>query len=449
VLAALLGYVLLQLLIGLWVARQVRSEDDYLLAGRRLGPGVAMMTIFATWFGAETCIGSAGRVYRDGLQATSADPLGYCGCLLLMGLVFAAALWRRGITTLPDLFERRYSAGVARLASLLIVPTSVFWAAAQVRAFGQVLAATTGIDVQTGLLVATGVTLIYVSFGGMLADVATDLVQGAVLIAGLAALGVALWLDGGGLQAVPERNLRWIGEGESVFAVVERWAGVVCGSVVAQELIGRVLASRSPGVARGACLAAAPVYLLVGLVPVAAGLVATTRSTAIADPEHVLPLLAGELLPAWLAFVFAGALVSAILSTVDSALLVAGSLTARNLLLAGRQVGDRTRLRLARACVVLAGVAAYFLARGGQDVYELVENASTFGSAGLFVLMLSALYVRRGSVPSAYAALLLGAGAWAWLRYGAQAEHPFLWSLAAAAAGYAAGSFVTRKEPSA
>lgn len=114
-------YVGLQLMIGLWVSRRVDTEDDYLLAGRRLGYGLATFSIFATWFGAETCIGAAGSIYENGISASPAEPFGYGLCLVLMGLVFAAPLWRRRLTTLADLFRQRYSGGVERLAVLIMV----------------------------------------------------------------------------------------------------------------------------------------------------------------------------------------------------------------------------------------------------------------------------------------------------------------------------------------
>ncbi|MEN8259455.1 MAG: hypothetical protein ABFS02_02520 [Pseudomonadota bacterium] len=76
VLSGVLIYVLLQLLIGIVVSRRIANEDDYLLAGRSLGTGMAMFSVFATWFGAETCIGAAGSVYASGLSGGSVDPFG-------------------------------------------------------------------------------------------------------------------------------------------------------------------------------------------------------------------------------------------------------------------------------------------------------------------------------------------------------------------------------------
>lgn len=86
ILLGILAYVLLQLLIGFWISRKIKTEDDYLLAGRSLGYVLATFSIFATWFGAESCIGTAGAAYSSGLSGVRADPFGYGICLILMGM---------------------------------------------------------------------------------------------------------------------------------------------------------------------------------------------------------------------------------------------------------------------------------------------------------------------------------------------------------------------------
>ncbi len=182
VLIGVLVYVLVQLLIGVLVSRRITTQEDYLLAGRSLGYGLATFSLFATWFGAETCIGSAGAIYAEGLSGGSADPFGYGVCLFLMGFVFAVPLWRRKLTTLADLFRIRYSTGVERLAVLMMAPASVMWAAAQIRAFGQVLSASSDLGATLAITVAAAVVIIYTASGGLLADAMTDIVQGIALV---------------------------------------------------------------------------------------------------------------------------------------------------------------------------------------------------------------------------------------------------------------------------
>ena len=163
---AILAYVGLQLLVGMWVSRRVMTEDDYIVGGRRLGYLLATFTIFATWFGAETCIGAAGAIYTDGLTGASADPFGYTLCILFMGLFFAVRIWKLRLTTIADLFRRRYSPGVERFVVILMVPTSLLWGAAQIRAFGQVLSASSDLAVTFTITIAAGVVIVYTMSAG-------------------------------------------------------------------------------------------------------------------------------------------------------------------------------------------------------------------------------------------------------------------------------------------
>src|SRR5687768_3468226 len=114
-------YVVLMLAVGFWVARSIKTDDDYFLAGRSLGPTLATFSIFATWFGAETCIGTAGAVYEYGISGLHADPLGYSICIFIMGFVFSKVLWNKKITTIPDLFHKRFSPNVERVAALIMI----------------------------------------------------------------------------------------------------------------------------------------------------------------------------------------------------------------------------------------------------------------------------------------------------------------------------------------
>ena len=95
-------YLFIQIGIGYWVSKRVNNQEDYFLAGRSLGPVLATFSIFATWFGAETCIGSSSAVFSGGLSDTRADPFGFSLCLFLMGLLFARKLWSLGVTTIAD-----------------------------------------------------------------------------------------------------------------------------------------------------------------------------------------------------------------------------------------------------------------------------------------------------------------------------------------------------------
>jgi Na+/proline symporter len=411
-LAGIGAYILFQVALGVWVSRRISSQEDYLLAGRSLGYVLATFSIFATWFGAETCVGAAGQVYGEGLSAATTEPYAYGLTLMLSGALFATALWRRRLSTLADLFRERFSPGVERLAALMLIPTSVCWAAAQVRAFGHVLATTGSFDPSAAIAAAAITVIAYTTFGGLLADAISDVVYGAALTVGLVVLLVAVVGDLGGVDAALQAAAAPRAAPPSpigMLETMEAWALPVFGSVVAQELVSRISAARSAAVARRSALAAGAAYLVIGSIPVLLGLMAPALVTVDGHPEQVLPILAQRHLPPLGYTLFAGALVSAILSTVDSTLLVASSLATNNLLPAlWPSAGDREHLVAARAAVVAFGLVAWAMAVHADSVSALIEHANGFGSGGIFVVVCFGLFTGIGRTTSAYAALAAG-----------------------------------------
>ena len=445
-LIGLAAYLVLMLGIGAWAARRIRNEGDYLLAGRQLGPILVSFSVYATWFGAETILGSPGTIYRDGLAGGSADPFGYGLALVGTGAIFAIPLWKRGLTTYADLFRQRYSIGVERLMVLIYVPSSVIWGAAQIRAFGQVVGTVSGLELDLAIAVASAFVIGYTLLGGLMADAVTDLVQGLGLAVGLVVLWIGIMHQTGGFSESlalvdPARFNPLSAGGRSWLEVLEEWAVPVGGSMLTAEIVQRILGARSPAVARWGTLGGAAMYIGIGLIPVYLGLVGPVLAPGLADPEQVVPVLARQYLGTLGYVMFAGALVSIILSTVDSTLLAAGGFISHNLVApAFPGMSDAARLRVARLSVLVFGVVSTALALGAESIYGLVLTASAFGSAGIFVVSCFGLFTRVGGPASAHAAIITGLGVWAWGEYAAGWTAPFVTALLAATVAYLAAA---------
>lgn len=446
VLIGIVGYLLVQFAIGIVVSRRIANERDYLLAGRRLGLGLAAFSIFATWFGAETVVGAAGAIYSDGLAGGSADPFGYGLCLVVLGVFVAAPLWRRQYTTFGDLFRDRYSVGVERLAVLLMVPTSVLWGAAQIRAFGQVVSAVSNLDVSIAITAAACFVVIYTVVGGLLADVVTDFVQSIAVIVGLVVLLFAIGGANGGFPALatlidPARIQLFSTADVPPLELIEAWAVPICGSLLAVEMLSRILGCKTAATARNATLLGAGIYVAVGMIPVTIGLAGPALVPGLDEPEQLIAVLAERHLSTFLYVMFAGALISAILSTVDSCLLAASSLVSHNLIVPLMPtISERGKIRCARIGVALFGLTAYVIALYAGGIYELVATASAFGSAGIFVVGLFGLFGSVGRAPSAYAALTAGVSVWAAGEYLLEWSTPYIIALSAAVLAYLAAA---------
>jgi len=386
-LVAILGYVLVQFAIGTWVSRRVSNETDYILAGRGLGVGLVTFSVFATYFGAEAIVASGGAVYDNGLAGALVDPVGYAAAIIIVGVFFARALWSRGLTTFADLFRQRYSAGVERLVVVVLLPGSVIWAAAQVRAFGQVMDENSGMGLKSAILLAAVLVAAYSVVGGLLADAVTDVIQGIAVLAGLLILGAIVAGHVGGVSAglaqIEPQRLKLLAAQGSLVGTLEKIAIPICGTIVAVELISRFLGARSAEVAVKGTAIGGGIYLIVGMVPVFLGLVGPGLLPNVQDSEQIVAKLAKVYLPGLLYIAFAGAIISAILSTVHSALHAPASQISHNIVI--RLVPgltDRGKLWCVRLTVMALSIVAYLLSVTSERIHDLVETASAFGSAG-------------------------------------------------------------------
>jgi Na+/proline symporter len=191
-------------------------------------------------------------------------------------------------------------------------------------------------------------------------------------------------------------------------------------------------------------------YVLVGLMPVGLGLLSFDRVPDLREPEQLLSFLAQKHLSMPMQVLFLGALVSAILSTVDSTLLAAAALTSHNFIVPLRsQMGEAAKVNLARGGVLIGGSVALVLALQSDSIHELVQSASSFGSAGIFVVTVMGLFTRFGGPVAAVSAMISGVVVWCVGTWAVEIPLVYLTSLGAAAVAYfVAAGFEGRKAAS-
>jgi SSS family transporter len=446
----IIAYLVILLAIGGWASRRVHGETDFLLAGRTLGFGIVTMSLFATWFGAETLMGSAAAIAQKGLSGGRADPFGYALCLFIMAVLLAYQMREKGYTTLGDFFRERFGPSSETLAVIIMIPTSIIWASAQLFAFSQILVVVTEINAELALLIAAGIVITYTVLGGLLGDAMNDTLQGFIVFLGVIVLFVLTINEAGGFSAaldmIEAKQLNFIDPEEGAWARWEVWAIPVIGSLVSQEAIQRFLGAKDPATARRACFAASGIYIVVGCLPVFVALVGAHMDLGLDHRDEFLPALAMKLLPTWLFVIFIGALFAAILSTVDSTLLAASSLTSRNIVERLRpNLTDRARLIVNRVTVVIAGLCAYLVARDGESIYDLVQTSSSFGTAGIAVTTLFGLWSGLGGPAAALTSLAVGVVTMVVGKAVMGVDAPFLLSLAASLVTFVAVAAVERR----
>ncbi len=413
---ALAAYLVLQFVIAWMASRTIKVQDDYFVAGRRLGVVTVAMSVFATWFGAESVMGASGAIASEGLSGGRADPFGYTIALVGMAMLLAFKLRAAGVLTFVDFFKQRFGPVAEKIAAVLTIPTSVIWASAQLLAMGEIVATVSGLPTGAGLLIGAAIIIGYTTIGGLLGDVITDVVQGGVLILGLVLLLIVVLVSGDFdfAKITPEQlslsGYDEEGNPESLLATLDAWMIPILGSLVAQEAISRFLGATSPSVARQGCFIASGLYLVVGSIPAMLGLLGAANGFTAESQDAYLPELAQAYLDPVLYVILMGALLSAILSTVDTTLLAISAIVTRNLVEPfAPGIPEKGKVALGRLLTAFAGVVALGVAMSGNTIKGLVEVASSFGSTGIVVALLFGLHTRFGNQMAAIAAMGTGA----------------------------------------
>lgn len=414
-------YVLVMFGISIWAQGQIKNREDFLVAGRRLPLSLAWATLLATWFGAGTVLTQSNEVMSDGLKMAALDPLGAGCCLILAGLFFARPLWKMNLLTLPDFFRRQFGLSTEILSAAIMVPGYFGWVAAQLVAMSLVLNVFFGMPPTIGILLVAVIGMGYTLMGGMWSVTLTDAIQIVLVLVGLVALGfAALSHLGDGstlagmrflleesdpklLEVVPTASLALLGAWVGAFT-----AGAL-GNIPGQDLMQRVFAAKSASTAQWACILAGVLYLTFGAIPVMLGLAGNLIPF---EGDSVVPGLAVALFRSRLVLViFVVALISAVISTIDSAILSPSSVLSENILQKIPQ-NALSPLILDRIAVFLVTAASVAMAFLGESAYELLEGAYTMPMVGLFVPLTLGLYLKpRGQLP-ALLSMIVGIAIW-------------------------------------
>lgn len=413
------AYIAFILGIGWWASRRIKSDKDYIVAGGQLGWWLSIGTIFATWFGAETCMGSSGAAFQKGLLGVIADPFGAGLCLILSGVFFAKKFRERNYETVVDFFEDRYGGGISWFLCLLYIPVYLGWIGAQLLAFGFILNSLTGFPLVTSVVIATSVVLVYTYLGGMWADTMADFFQMIILITGLLIIFPVLVKDLGGFAnisaRIPEEFFYFYPRGAGALDwlnYLQAWMIVGIGSLPAQDLFSRTMAAKSPFVARWASIISGLLYVVIGLLPVLIGIFARLAMPENSGEKILVDVALKYLSPPLIA-VTLGALLAAIMSSADSAILAPSSIIGHNIVpMVRRGASEGLKLAWCKASVPVIGLLSLGMALYFKNIYRLCQEAWGILLVGIAAPLILGVYWKGADARGAFAGACAGVAAW-------------------------------------
>jgi sodium/proline symporter len=350
-LIGIVAYLAVLLWIGVVASRRMKDVRDYFAGGKAMGYWAVAFSARATGESAWLLLGLTGMGATVGLQAlwvVLGEILGVAISWLWMSRRFKRLTDRYDSITVPDYLESRFRdhGHVLRLVSALAMVVFVtLYVSAQIDATGKAFESFLDWNYYVGIGVGFVVVLVYIVSGGFVAVVWSDIFQGALMVLGLVLLPVVgFWAAGGvgpvldGLRAQDPSLLQFsLGEGTQILATVALLL-IGLGYLGSPQLFVRFIALRSESeLGRGATVA----LTWTVLADVGAVLTGLVGRHLLVGPgvdvaglgsggEDVMPLLVDQLLPALFVGMFVSIVLAAIMSTVDSLLVLAASAVVRD-----------------------------------------------------------------------------------------------------------------------
>ncbi|HEY0269324.1 MAG TPA: sodium:solute symporter family protein, partial [Methyloradius sp.] len=423
------AYWVISVGIGLWAASKVKTTNDFAIAGRHLPFYMVTATVFATWFGSETVLGIPATFLQEGLHGVVADPFGSSLCLILVGLFFAAPLYRMKLLTIGDYYKQRYGRTVEMLTTIAIVISYLGWVGAQITALGLVFNVVSGGEISklAGMWIGSSTILIYTLFGGMWAIAITDLLQMVIICVGMLYIGGEVSSQVGGVATVvqhasdagklsfwPALDLK------EIIAFAAAWITMMFGSIPQQDVFQRVQSSKTIKIAVWGSVLGGSLYFVFAFVPmflaysatlIDPGMVAGLIDT---DPQMILPTLVLKHAPLIAQIMFFGALLSAIKSCASATLLAPSVTFTENILkpMLGKK-SDRQLLLLMRVVTLSFTILVTLYAINSElSIFQMVENAYQVTLVMAFVPLACGVYWKRATNQGALLSIFMGMITW-------------------------------------
>jgi SSS family solute:Na+ symporter len=369
-------YILFLLVIGWFSHRASRdnSMKDFYLAGRGLGLFVLILTLYATQYSGNTLVGFTAKSYRNGFSWIMS--LHFMTAIIVFYLLYAPRLYplarARGYITPSDYLNDRFnSPAVALIASIVMILALSNYLLGQLLAMGHVVVGILGggRNVFIGGVIALALILvIYETLGGMRAVAWTDAMQGTILATGFIILLVLVFREFGPIadttRAILEQPDTQMKAAVPKAPVLREWLSYILvvgiGGALYPQAIQRIYAARSATILRRSLVVMAFLPLVTTVIAVIVGVMAIVQFPGLKETtqsEQVLLMVFNHIqssstLGYWLIIFLIAAVLAAIMSTADSALLAISSMLTQDIYrrYVNPDAGQETLTRLGRTC---------------------------------------------------------------------------------------------------
>ena len=388
----ILAYLAVMLYIGYHSMKTVKTDEDFVLAGRNVGNIYIILSLFASFTGLSGLFGTPQYVYEYGIAGWwwwATFPIG----VFIMGMTMAKLLRRRMHVTLPAVVDVNHSSKAVRVAaSLVTVWNYLAWTAGQVAGIVLVITTFTDLNGTAAVIVAYIIIVLFTLLGGFRAVVYTDSLQAVLFLVVLGLVIPAVLLLH---YDVPEA----LAQTTSIDGFYKLFGSVPAGTMITWWLLApagfidnmalqRVFAAKDEKSAKGNITAAFLLMIIFGLILMFIGIMARFILPAGSDPASAMLNLSQLVLPKGMLGLLVAAFAGVAVSTASSTLLVCSSTLEQDVYSVLRNTGKEkpaSSLLVNRLFVVLVGLIALVLALKVPSVTQILMYGYSVYVPGLLL----------------------------------------------------------------
>ncbi|MBV4535056.1 sodium:solute symporter [Pseudomonas urmiensis] len=436
------------LALGWYGMRRAKTHEDYLVAGRNLGPTLYMGTMATTVLGGASTVGTVRLGYVHGISGfwlCAALGLG----IIALNLFLAKPLLRLRIFTVTQVLERRYNPMARQASAVIMLAYALMIGVTSTLAMGTVLQVLLDLPFWLSLLLGGGVVVVYSTIGGMWSLTLTDIVQFVIKTVGLMfiLLPVCLYKVGGWDQLVaqlPAASFSWttIGWDTIITYSLIYFFGILIG----QDIWQRVFTARDEKVCQRAGTTAGIYCVAYGLACALIGMAAHVLMPDLANPNNAFAAMIKTTLPDGIRGLLMAAALAAMMSTASAGLLAASTTITEDLLPKLRG-GKQSSLGVSRLFTLLTGLVVLGIALAVNDVISALTLAYNLLVGGMLVPLIGAIFWKRATTAGAIASMSLGFATALLFMFkdGLDANTPIYYSLAIGLLSFVLVSLLSRR----
>lgn len=416
-------YLLGMLSIGFWAYRATDSIDDYILGGRQMGPAVTALSVGASDMSGWLLLGLPGAVYLGGMgEAWIGIGLvlgAWCNWLLIAKRLRLYTELADNALTLPDFFEQRFDdhSGLLKLVSALtILLFFTFYTSSGMVGGAILFQQVFGLDYTIALVTGSLIIVAYTFVGGFFAVSWTDFFQGCLMLLALLIVPVSIFTHPESHQSLASLDPALLSLFNDKITIIGLLSALAwgLGYFGQPHILSRFMAIRATSelkISRRIAMSWMVLSLIGALATGIAGMLYFSDNP-LANSETVFIHLTQVAFNPWIGGVLIAAILSAIMSTIDSQLLVCSSVVTEDFYrrwLKKDASNDELILVGRLAVVAIALIAGVIALNPKSSVLDLVSYAwAGFGAAFGPVVVLS-LFWQGYSRAGAIASIVIGA----------------------------------------